>query len=54
MFIKLTKRFLGQSFKMELNWATTRQNVSSGISDQAKHNQRAQPQKLARVLKFRL
>ena len=31
-----------------------RQNVSSGGSDQARPNWPAQPQKLARVLKFRL
>ena len=36
-----------------ISWATTRQNVSSGVSVQARHNQPAQPQKLARVLKFR-
>ena len=37
-------------------WATTRENVSSGVSNQARHkrNWSAQPQKLARFLKFRL
>ena len=35
-------------------WATTRQNVSSGVSEQPDTNRPAQPQKLARVLKFRL
>ena len=29
-------------------WATTHQNVSSGVSDQARHNRPAHPQKLAR------